>query len=105
GATIDQVADRVLELGPRLVAITSDADGAVIATPDHRVRIPAVRVDVVDMIGAGDTFMSSLVRSVLSHGSAGLGIQDLQRLGESAVRAAAITVSRAGADLPWRSEL
>ena len=105
GATLDQVIDRVLELGPRLVAITSGADGAIIAAPDQRARIPAVRVDVVDTIGAGDTFMSSLVSSVLAHGSAGLGLSDLQRIGASAVRAAAITVSRAGADLPWRSEL
>ena len=105
GATVDQVVDRVLELGPRLVAITSGAEGAIIASPAHRARIPAVRVDVVDTIGAGDTFMSSLVSSVLAHGSAGLGLSDLRRIGASAVRAAAITVSRAGADLPWRSEL
>ena len=73
------------------------------ATQDHLVGIPAPTVTVVDMVGAGDTFMASAIRSVLS-----AGIPDdrsaLRDFGEDAVRLAAITVSRAGADLPWARE-
>lgn len=105
GVGVEHVIDAVLELGPALVAITRGDRGAVIATAEHRVAITPVAVDVVDAIGAGDTFMASLIHSVLQHGSSGLPRRALESIGYDAVRAAAITVSRAGADLPWSSEL
>lgn len=102
---IDVTIDAVLELGPRLVAITLGAEGAVIATPSHRVRIPAEAVHGIDTIGAGDTFMASIIYSVLQTGTRDLDRTQLVRLGADAVHAAAITVSRAGADLPWAHEI
>ncbi|MGF6824692.1 fructokinase [Microbacterium sp. ZKA21] len=105
GKSIDGVIDAVLALGPSLVAITLGSDGAVVATADHRVTIPAVSVAAVDTIGAGDTFMASLIHSVLEHGTAGLDAADLTGIGLAAAGAAAITVSRVGADLPWAEEL
>jgi len=105
GATIDQVADELLALGPALVALTMGERGALIATARHRLVVPGMPVTAVDTIGAGDTFMSSVIRSVLAHGSAGLDLPTLERLGRDAVHAASLTVSRAGADLPWQREL
>ena len=105
GKSIDGVIDAVLALGPSLVAITLGSDGAVVASADHRVTIPAVSVAAVDTIGAGDTFMASLIHSVLKRGTAGLDAADLTGIGLAAAGAAAITVSRAGADLPWAGEL
>lgn len=105
GAGIDQVIDAVLDLGPTVVAITLGERGAVIANAEHRVTIPAVSVDAVDTIGAGDTFMATLIHSVIEHGSRELCRHALERIGRASVGAAAITVSRAGADLPWESEL
>jgi fructokinase len=105
GLPIDDVLDRLLSLGPRLVAVTLGAKGAVIADPGHRVRIPAVRVEVYDTIGAGDTFMASLIHAVFGNGSSEFTRADLERVGYEAVKASAITVSRAGADLPWAHEL
>lgn len=105
GVDVDRVIDAVLELGPSLVAITLGGRGAVIATARHRAEIPAELVDTVDTIGAGDTFMASLIHSVLEHGSRGLDRHDLERIGQDAVYAASITVGRSGADLPWSSEL
>ncbi|WP_203136030.1 carbohydrate kinase family protein [Microbacterium sp. JZ31] len=101
----DRLIASLLALGPRLVAVTLGARGAVLATQAHTVRVPGVAVDAVDTIGAGDTFMASLVHSVLDAGSADLDAAALQRIGREAARAAAITVSRAGADLPWQREL
>jgi fructokinase len=49
--------------------------------------------------------MASLIHSVLEHGSIGLDGHLLEEVGRQASKAAAITVSRAGADLPWASEL
>lgn len=42
---------------------------------------------------------------VLTQGSSNLGREQLTEMGSAAVRAAAITVSRTGADLPWAAEL
>ena len=102
---IDDVLQELLLLGPRLVAVTLGSEGAIIANSEHRVWIPPVKVDAVDTIGAGDTFMASLIHSVLEHGSIGLDGHLLEEVGRQASKAAAITVSRAGADLPWASEL
>ncbi|MCT9002361.1 carbohydrate kinase family protein [Microbacterium memoriense] len=103
--TPDHVLDHVLALGVRMVAVTRGADGAILATPHHRIEVPPVRVRTIDTIGAGDTFMAALIHSVLIHGSATLDATMLRQMGEDAVASAAITVSRAGADLPWAREL
>src|SRR5699024_2599553 len=105
GLSIDAVVDRVRAAGPRLVAITRGADGATLATADDRVDVAPVPVDVVDTIGAGDTFMASLIHSLLALDGRDLDRAALTELGDDAVRAAAITVSRAGADLPWTGDL
>jgi fructokinase len=105
GASPDEVLEAVLALGPRLAAITLGSEGAIIVNSGHRVFVPAVPVTAVDTIGAGDTFMSSLVHAVLDGGSTGLDRPALERIGGDAVAAAALTVSRPGADLPWADEL
>ncbi|MFB2579958.1 carbohydrate kinase [Herbiconiux sp. P15] len=126
GATVDEAIDRILALGPTLVAVTRGGEGAVLATAADRVAIPGHRVDVVDTIGAGDSFMSALllgvaalldegatasdasrdqsaVRSAI--GGAALDAETITRLGEFAVRCAAVTVSRAGANPPTLAEV
>jgi len=105
GVPVDDVIRRVLELGPRLVAITLGAKGAIVANADHLVRNAGESVDAVDTIGAGDTFMASLIAAVFEGGSHRLRRDALERIGRDATRAAAITVARAGADLPWTHEL
>jgi fructokinase len=105
GVAPDLVLDAVLELGPRLGAMTLGSKGAIIVNADHRVWVPAAAVSVVDTIGAGDTFMASLINSLLISGSENLSREMLDHIGRDAVSAAAITVSRKGADLPWAAEL
>jgi len=60
--------------------------------------VPAVRVEVKDTIGAGDSFMAALIASLLEDTS-------LDAAAATAIAAAAITVSRAGAQPPTRAEL
>lgn len=102
---LNQVIDQVLSLGTRLAVITRGATGAVLATQHDRIHMGAESVTVVDTIGAGDSFMSSLILSILEVGSSDLKKQDLVTMGKAASRVAAITVSRAGADLPWAHEI
>lgn len=101
----DEVARAVGELGPRLVVITRGAHGASLATATSEVHVASVPTQVVDTIGAGDTYMASLVADMLGLGDRPLGDDVTTAMGQRAARAAAITVSRRGADLPWAHEL
>jgi len=49
-------AHRILALGPPVVVITSGNQGAIVAMDGALTSIPAVPVDVVFDIGAGDSF-------------------------------------------------
>ncbi|WP_231556310.1 carbohydrate kinase [Cryobacterium sp. MLB-32] len=113
---LDQVLDRLLDLGPALVIITRGGDGAILATASDRVIEPGVTVEVADTIGAGDSFMSALIHHVagmLAGGVTPSAIRDgsafdrgeLERLGAFAAACAAITVSRKGANPPTLAEL
>lgn len=116
GLGLDESIDRILTLGPGLVAVTRGGDGALLATSALRRAVPGVTVRVADTIGAGDSFMSALLDSLaelLDEGvepdalRSGLAFdaQLLGTIGEFAVRCAAITVSRAGANPPTRAEM
>ena len=62
----DAVADHYLRLGPRIVVVKMGADGALLATPDDRLRIPPHATEIVDATGAGDTFCGAfLARTIL----------------------------------------
>ena len=94
----NEVLDVLLALGPSVVAITRGAEGATIATPSVRFDVPAVRAEVVDTIGAGDSFMAAFIASLIEN-------KPLDAAAATAIAAAAITVGRAGAQPPTRAEL
>lgn len=110
--SFDAVLDGILALGPSLAVMTCGAAGSVLSTSTGRVRIEGVPVQVVDTIGAGDSFMSALIYKVLNpaldpaspgplwKGSA-LTAFDLESIGNFAASCAAVTVSRAGAEPPY----
>ncbi|MDN5587806.1 MAG: carbohydrate kinase [Brevibacterium sp.] len=106
GLSAESQVDRVIGLGARLVVLTCGSDGALLSTASARVRAQAHEVEVADTIGAGDSFMASLVHDLQNPRSRieGMDEDELRRLGENASRRAAVTVARAGADLPWASE-
>jgi fructokinase len=108
---IDSRAAQVLAMGPKLLCITRGKDGATGYTNRGRVDVGSERVTVVDTVGAGDTFNAGVLASLDQAGVldkdalASLHddvIADALRLG---AKAAAITVSRAGANPPWTHEL
>ncbi len=107
GASSGEVLDHLLRGSTRLVAITRGSGGAALATPTARVALDAPFVLVADTIGAGDTFMAALLNVVTRDDSVlrNLSSEGLRSVGEAATRAAAITVQREGADLPWADEL
>lgn len=107
----DDIARRWLTLGPKVVVLTRGGDGAVGYTARSRVAVPARAVEVVDTVGAGDTFNAGLLgwlhdAELLSKDALStLSEADLASALDFAMAAAAITVSRAGANPPWRAEL
>jgi len=111
GRSAQTVAERWLADGVRLVVVTSGADGAAGFTQRDRVAVAGERVQVVDTVGAGDSFQAALLCALDEVGRAsrvgleGLDAAMLRRCLAFAGRAAAITCTRRGADLPRRSEL
>ena len=97
--------------GAGLVALTRGGKGAFAWHASGVVEVPTVHVDVIDTVGAGDTFQSSLLTrldelGVLTpEGVRGMGAETLLDAMRFASQAAAITCSRRGADLPRRAEL
>lgn len=100
-----------LRRGPKLIVLTRGSKGAVAFTATRRVEVASQRVAVVDTVGAGDTFNAGLLASLHDQGL--LRKDAFDDLSEQAIhaaldlgtRAAAVTVSRAGANPPWRHEL
>jgi sugar/nucleoside kinase (ribokinase family) len=86
----EKIADKLLNLGPTLVAITLGTDGCLIASRKQKVRVPAFRPDVVDTTGAGDAFMGGLSYALLQG-------WDQQRVGIFANACAALCCTRVGA--------
>ncbi|MGB3910914.1 MAG: PfkB family carbohydrate kinase [Pseudolysinimonas sp.] len=103
-AGLDDILDHFLATGSRVVAVTLGGEGALIASDTARVRVahPVERLE--DSVGAGDTFMAAMVATVADSG-VGPDAEALTTVGRRAAAAAAITVSRAGADLPTREEV
>ncbi|WP_235915487.1 carbohydrate kinase family protein [Puerhibacterium puerhi] len=100
--------------GPVLVVVTRGGDGSVLVRGDDVVTVPGVTVEVADTIGAGDTFMGALLDALVTLGAHGPGAREvlavlsaaeLRRAASWAAAAAAITVSRPGADPPTHAEL
>jgi sugar/nucleoside kinase (ribokinase family) len=86
----NRMADQLLKLGPRIVAITQGEDGCLIASPEKKVQVPAYRVNVVDTTGAGDAFMGGLSYGLLQD-------WDLERVGYFANACAALCCTKVGA--------
>jgi fructokinase len=65
---VDKVAREWLESGPQLVVVTLGDAGSVAFHRKHVIEMPAPQVEVVDTIGAGDTFTSGLLGWLTSAG-------------------------------------
>jgi fructokinase len=109
GLDYKAAAARILEKGVRLVVVTLGIEGAFGTTGRASVAVASPAVDVVDTVGAGDSFGAALLARLCERDEVKTDLElDIQQV-ESALRyaclAAAITCTRAGADPPFRSEL
>lgn len=108
---LDQAAREMLDAGPSLLCVTEGSKGVRGLTDSHDVYVEARKVEVVDTVGAGDTFNAGVLAALDEAGHLtkpsiksldATSIEDALTLG---VKAAAVTVSRAGANPPTKEEL
>ncbi|TNC27250.1 ribokinase [Amycolatopsis alkalitolerans] len=81
---------KLLELGPRSAVVTLGARGALVITGDGLTEVASPKVEAVDTTGAGDAFTGALAASLAT------GVT-LETAARKAVRVAAISVTRQGA--------
>ncbi|MFP5486693.1 MAG: carbohydrate kinase family protein, partial [Acidimicrobiia bacterium] len=101
-------ARELLELGPRVVVLTGGGSGVHVVTSSAERFVPVEAVDVVDTIGAGDTFGGGLLAWLTLHGVDAAGLADpdvLERAVRAANTAAGVACTRRGADPPHRADL
>lgn len=111
---VEDAARAWLQLGPAVVVVTRGSRGPWAVAASGSCEAPAPAVAVADTVGAGDSFMAALIAGLMDRDFDGaarrpelrkIGVGDLEAIIAYAARAAAITVSRPGADPPRRSEL
>jgi fructokinase len=107
GQAVDVLAAQILAAGARAVIVTRGGEGATLWRAGRAaLSVAAPRVQVVDTIGAGDTFTAGLSVSLLAH-----GVEQPAQIGELgddawrevmafAATAAALNCTREGADPP-----
>lgn len=101
-------------LGPSLVVVTLGGAGALAVSHGVEATVQAPKVEVADTVGAGDSFMGALLnwldrRDLLGDGPrarlAGMDQESLEEMLRFAASAAAVTVTREGADPPVLADL
>lgn len=112
GLSVDAIATELLAVDrTRCVVVTLGGAGAVGFTRDGRIEVQAPAIEVVDTVGAGDSFMAALIARLHALGLLGAGRltgltdESLREVLEYAVKAAAITCTRHGADPPTAADL
>jgi len=106
-----KLAARWRQAGVAVVVVTRGGEGAIAFTERGEVTVPPVAVKVIDTVGAGDTFQAAMLTALAERDL--LDAQALREMSKDswhevlnfAARAAAITCSRRGADMPRRAEL
>jgi fructokinase len=96
--------------GPRFCVATLGERGALGVLGRERVEVMAPRVEVIDTVGAGDSFMSALLSAMDRDHALGAEApapnrNELQKWLRFAATASAITCTRKGSDPPTRAEV
>lgn len=102
---IEQVVNNWLAKGPTLIVVTYGDKGLAGYRVGKKVSVDAVKVAVADTVGAGDTVGAILVEAIVKDGLDTLSGVRLEMMLKRAAKAAAITVSRSGANPPTLKEI
>ena len=107
----DEAIKAWLDGATSVVLLSRGADGAEARTQNGMTSVPAEPIDVIDTVGAGDTFNAGFLASLAGQNCldkrslGGLSSEQVKTALSFAAKAAAVTASKAGANSPWRKEL
>lgn len=99
------------ERGPRLIVVTDGPKGAIAWFKGEIITHPGRTVEVVDTVGAGDTFHAALLAwfdtrgRLTPEGIAAAAMDDVRAAMAYAIAASAITCARRGADMPTADDV
>lgn len=82
-------AESLLEKGVKNVLVTLGTDGSLLVNKEGRIAVPSCKVDAVDTVAAGDTYVGYFISSLAS------GYSPKEAMGYAS-KASSITVSRRG---------
>ena len=109
---LDEKVSQIREMGPKIVMLTKGGAGAAaLGHGSAMINVKSRQVDVVDTVGAGDTFNAGVLAKLsemgllTKHSLRKISDAEIEEALEHGVRVAAITVSRSGANSPWAQEL
>jgi fructokinase len=102
---IDHVVDNWLAKAPSLIVVTYGEKGLAGYRVGEKVIVDAIKVSVADTVGAGDTVGAILVEAIVKEGLGTLSGVRLEMMLKRAAKAAAVTVSRSGANPPTLKEI
>jgi fructokinase len=105
GKVVGEIVNKWLEKGVQLVVVTLGDKGITAYRKSEEISVDAVKVDVADTVGAGDTVGAVLVDAIVKNGLERLSGEVLKSMLSRAAKAAAITVSRTGANPPSKDEI
>ena len=93
-----------------MVVLTRGADEILVVRREDEIRLSPPRIDVQDTVGAGDSFQAALLSQLSRQSDPASYLASLSREGaiallQHAARAAAITCTRRGANLPHAQDL
>ena len=96
----EELAERLVGLGPENVMMTLGESGVIWASKSGIEKIPALKVDVVDSVGAGDAFNAGLAVGLSEN-------RPLQEAIQIGVKAASLSVTKRGTieSYPYREQL
>lgn len=108
-APIDIARDWAAE-GPAMVVVTQGGGDVLAVRGADTLQVATDRVEVIDTVGAGDTFQATLLTAMTQHPDPATALSTMPReaveaLLRRAAAAAAITCSRRGADLPVTADI
>jgi len=110
GRSVEESLRAWADMGPAFCIATLGPAGALAYVGGERLEVAPRRVEVVDTVGAGDSFMSSLLFAMDRDGALGAGApkptrQQLGAWADFAARASALTCARKGSDPPTLAEV
>ena len=96
----EEIAHKLLNLGPKLVVLKMGAEGSLVVTPRASIKTPAFSVDIRDSTGCGDAFDAAFAYGIIND----MPLGEISKLANAA-GGATVTRIGAGTGLPPKSEI